>query len=121
MTDDTRTITADVAVGTGSELLCRSCVWREHPEMLTTYCLRGLQCERCERDGELAITRPRALPKCDLCGGKILPREDRHACPESGERYHQRCWDIEMERLERVYHDNTGTGGAQSWPSWPPR
>ena len=37
------------------ESLCRDCCTGRGDDMLTTYCMTGLHCERCGRQSDLAI------------------------------------------------------------------
>jgi len=39
-----------------TRLLCQHCEQIEHQDMLTTYCLRGLACDRCKRVADTAMT-----------------------------------------------------------------
>lgn len=34
---------------------CMNCAWKHHPQMLTTYCLKGTTCSYCGRVTETAI------------------------------------------------------------------
>jgi hypothetical protein len=36
---------------------CSSCIFKSHPLMLTTYCLRGLRCDGCGRVSDLAMVK----------------------------------------------------------------
>lgn len=42
---------------------CQGCVWEIHPQMMTTYCLRGCTCDCCGYKGDLALVL--AVPKIE--------------------------------------------------------
>ena len=48
----------DISNPDSSQSYCQRCVWETHPEMLSTYSLRGLTCARCGRVTDLALVIP---------------------------------------------------------------
>lgn len=47
---------------TVSIAMCQLCVWKEHPNMLTGYCLREHTCRRCGRVTDCALVKPKEEP-----------------------------------------------------------
>ena len=46
-------------------LMCQNCVQEIHPEMFTTYCVKGVWCARCGKQDRLAIVQAEELKPCE--------------------------------------------------------
>lgn len=57
---------------------CQRCIWEQHPEMLTTYCLAA-NCDKCGRWADLAMVRvnsaPRPEPSVCIAGNPTVDGE----------------------------------------------